>query len=289
VVLYGGAEFAQRDAMYELTPDGWNLLCDNCLGAANAVGAGGRDQGGFAYDPRADRFLLFGGADPSANLSNDLWEYAGGAWGFDGAAPVTPRTLAQLVFDPVLGGMRLLGGYDADGPKSDVWTFVNGSWSQEPDSPPALFSGEGTEATYDADHDRVLALAERPGDVDSDEVWQHTADGWSLLCESCTGAPRHAASIVHLADYDQTFIIGGASDSDPTLNGTWVLVGDHFERLDTFNDIDVRWNAGVVYDPSRDVVVLYGGYGCGNGDGPPRPPPAACSELWELVRDEPTQ
>jgi hypothetical protein len=126
----------------------------------------------------------------------------------------------------------------------------------------------------------VVVLADAAGNGDlPDEVWQRDRDGWSRLCIGCTGIPRTAAALVHVAAYDQTFLVGGSAGAAPDPLGTWVRVGDHFERYETRADLPGRTHAGVIYDPGRDVVVLYGGFGddCSFD--------AICDETWELVRD----
>jgi hypothetical protein len=279
VVLYGGADVdKQYDAMWELTETGWEKLCEPCLAVANPIGTEGMLEPGFAYDPARDVIVMFGGEGPgSPDFRNDVWELAGGSWRYDGPAAPMPRTAAQLVYDPILGGMRMLGGYNGNAIE-ETWTFVDGTWALDDDAPQAAMTAESTEATYDADRDRVLVL-EDSANTPADALWVHDAPGWRMLCEPCTtdSTPRVRASLVHIAGYDQTFLIGGENPDIPGLAGTWVLVDDRFEPYTTLGDLPPRADAGVVYDPSRDVVVLYGGWGDSATD--------IRGETWELVRD----
>jgi hypothetical protein len=280
VLLYGGGTTDQQfDAMYALGPDGWTRLCDNCLGAVDPAGAGGCFRSGFAYDSTADRIVLFGGEGPGIGAYRDgLWQYRGDAWTFAGHGVPSPRTITQLVDDPGLGGLRLLGGYDP-GALADSWTLVGSTWVEDPTPPDTFMTADGMEATFDADRDSALVLADAGGNGNLDEVWQHDGAGWSRLCEGCTGMPRTAASLVHVPVYDQTFLIGGSGGTGPDPVGTWIRVGNTFERYVTSADLPNRSYTGVIYDPDRDVVVLYGGRGddCTLN--------FVCDETWELVRD----
>jgi hypothetical protein len=257
------------------------MVCDPCLEVANPLGQGGIFEPGFAFDPIRDRFVLFGGEGPNvADFRNDVWEFAGSSWSYLGpAGGPSPRAMAQLVYDPILGGMRMLGGYNANA-IPETWTYVDGAWALDDNTPRASMTAEATESTYDSDHQRVLVLEDSANALSpADGLWVHDASGWQMLCKPCTtdGTPRIDAALVHVSGYDQTFLIGGRNNDIPDLAGTWVLVDDHFEPYMTLGDLPPRVDAGVAYDPVRDVVVLYGGWADSLTD--------IRAETWELARD----
>jgi hypothetical protein len=120
-------------------------------------------------------------------------------------------------------------------------------------------------------------------------MWQHTSTGgWTPLCDGCTGAGRAQVSLVHVPEYDQTFMVGGCDALSVSfcfeyaVAGTLVLVGDHFETYDA-QFPPARLAPGLAYDPSRDVVVMYGGYGYDTD--PDCDSNGNCGGTWELARE----
>jgi hypothetical protein len=149
---------------------------------------------------------------------------------------------------------------------------------------PQLFSG-GQTAAYDPDRGRIVVFGD-DGENNIDAVWTlartasvATPDLWTQLCDGCTGIERGGASLVYLPDFDQTFLFGGRTTSNTTVPGTW-LVEPSSKQIDDAN-LPARENVGAVYDPSRDVVVIYGGDAADGDDCQGLP----CAETWELIRD----
>lgn len=293
VLLYGGRYLdVISDAMYELEPDaGWQLVCDPCLGAADPVGEGGRSQPAFVYDPHVGAMILYGGSTgygaETLAYHGEVWELHGNAWRLvpvSGNAP-SERNMAQMVHDPDRDALWLLGGYTGSSPVGDVYTLTNRLWAEEQSpgtssEPIALASGS-IASFYEPERKRIVVLADGNG-PGWDELWQHTTGfGWTRICEDCVGSTHHDAALIHVPEYDQTFLIGGFDDQHQDIAGTKILVGDHFEVFDA-NQPPARSAIGAAYDPHRDVVVTYGGSGPTGGDCTSN---NVCGGTWELRRD----
>jgi hypothetical protein len=293
VLLYGGHQLGApaTDSMFELDPEsGWKLVCTTCLEQASPIGAGGRASPALVYDPLGDRVLLFGGDHFVTDVFNDLWALSGDTWSLvptTGTAIPTPRTFDQMVFDPTQQKLWLLGGYAMSNPRSDSYFLdAQNTWSKAPiPNMDVVISSPGVDSVYDPQRDRVLLLEN--ANVPSSELWQYAANEWQLVAAHASATDRQEAVMVHLPDYDQTFLIGGFRDMDDTdlIAGTEVLVGDHFETFDASLP-PARSAPGIAYDASRDVVVMYGGHGLPDGTtAPDCNGNHDCQGTWELRRD----
>ncbi len=290
VLMYGGNdEFSNAsDALWQLETAGWSEICQQCTN-------GGINDSAVAYDAASDRIVIFGGTPDFSSFENDVYVLDGDSTTFQ---PLTTtnapsgRAGAQLVFDPDLNELFMFGGYVANAKSSDdVYTLVGTTWTQiTPPSPNGQGSGGIADGTpivaYDHEHARFVALADPDGQLRSQTWLYDPADAaWpgAPACVTCF-AERTAAAIVHIPDYDQTFVIGGFGDGPTSpigLTDTEVVnaVEAPFE-FDSVATMPVRRGAfGAVYDPTRDVVVTYGGS--------PDVVTPTTSDTWELVRATP--
>lgn len=123
--------------------------------------------GDLAFDERDGYLLQFGGykLSPSGTevLENHTWTFANDSWreaNSTGLAP-TPRLAASMDYDPQLGGLILVGGWEnmSGGTSSanltygnDTWEYSGGNWTNisvivGPQGPPRVPSSA---MTYDA-------------------------------------------------------------------------------------------------------------------------------------------
>jgi hypothetical protein len=97
--------------------------------------APGRDDPGWIFDTRADRFLLFGGRISSNTYTNSTWayDYANGTW--TDITPVvgpSPREGADMVYDSRADRAVLFGGTSVfPAVLNDTWVFdyANRTWT----------------------------------------------------------------------------------------------------------------------------------------------------------------
>ncbi len=100
-----------------------------------------RGDGMFVYDSSADVFLLFGGwhenADGSYVRLGDTWRYSLSVdtWErLDPAVSPSPRSDAEVAYDPAAGALLLVGGFNGTAYLGDVWSFfpANDTWVPRP-------------------------------------------------------------------------------------------------------------------------------------------------------------
>ncbi len=295
VLLYGGTDHEgdPHDAMWQLDATGWTPLCGATSGmCTDGVGV---ISPAIGYDEAADRIVMFGGQAANGERVQTMWILEGDAPAFTQVQPSnapTARAGAQLVYDPPRGAMLLFGGYD-NVSFDDVYelddkafTMVTPLSMSSGDGPGGVASGAPIVA-FDSDRSRFLALADFNTNGTNAEAWSyHPETGWDQTpaddCTSCFSPARTGAALVHLPGYDQTFVINGLT----TQNDGFEQALDDTQALDdsapelTFDAFDTASTAptprsvlAAIYDPTRDVVVTFGGI-----DQDTNP----LDELWEL-------
>src|SRR5262249_51206902 len=156
--------------------------------------------------PANGRLVLYGGdfADSGPWESRD-----GATWtelATAGPAP-TPRDETQMVFDPTRNALWLLGGYYNGSPVSDVQLLTGNTWSLGPAHDDTFVTdAPGQPSIYDPQRERVIVLEDGNGTYDRALQYDAT-DGWRPLCDPCSGSERKSTSMVHVPEYDQTFLI----------------------------------------------------------------------------------
>jgi hypothetical protein len=276
VVMYEPA----AGIVYALDPNAkrWTAIC-----GANAPTAH-YTYAGFAYDPVLDRYVLAGGITDRKVFATAVADAAecdpaSDAWTSNPLPK--PRALGYMLYDPH-HGLRLFGGDDdtVTGQDSVFELDATNVWHEvTPTNNTRTLAATGATATYVAETDQIVMLRQDTGmqGIDYDELWAMgaTSDGWTLLCMACTGQPRDDASIVAVPGGDQYILNGYHDNGGAEIAGTWIRAADGRSAVVDAANITARDTEGAVYDPDRDVIVVYGGngVGCGNND---------CDDTWEL-------
>ena len=274
IVMYGGDVNTITSAgMWELTGAGWNVLCDPCA-------PGPRYSHALAYDAIRDRVILFGGLDDGNNPLNDVWEWDGTTWSLrttTGTPPTVRDRASAMVID---GSLYVVGGAPNNVPTDELFTLSStGTWSQPGAAGSRVVANYGMPIAYDAVAHQLYAFADdgdRTGALKRDELyrWDVAAGGpWTTVCTACSGLPRNSVSIVFDPDLGLLWMFTGFDGNE--IKGTWQLQSNAWQPFDAQLP-PARDSVGVAYDPSRHVIVMYGGNGnsCGGGN---------CAETWELV------
>lgn len=229
----------QRDVMLEVAGDSTATDTTVPRGPA-AVGDGvwqrlgppnARYLHAAVYDPLRDRMLVFGGYSKEDYLTNDVWALSLGptpAWTLldpTGMRP-SPRHLTSAIYDPVRDRLVVFGGQEGSATAylGDVW---------------------------------ALSLAETPA--------------WSQVVPVGVGPSSRARhSAVYDPVRDRMIVFGGyhagyrGAGAGP-LNDVWAL---SLSDAPTWTPIapigsgpSARYGQSAVYDPTRDRVLVFGGFG----------------------------
>ncbi|MEZ4368814.1 MAG: hypothetical protein R2939_21425 [Kofleriaceae bacterium] len=219
----------------------------------------------MAYDPIRDRVVVFGGQrnHVSTKLDTTL-EWDGFGWHLrtDLAVAPAPRDGAAMAYDPAREVIVLHGGALGNGATPDeTWEYDGVAWTQAVGTGPG--GRHGATLTYDAGR-RTLVLVggiDRTGTIPT-TTWERDANGvWSEA--AVTGTPP--ARYEHAAAYDpagsgRLVVFGGLDASDARRAETWALAGGAWSQLTVAGTPTARNRAAMAYDPTRNRVVLHGGF-----------------------------
>jgi hypothetical protein len=229
---------------------------------------------GIAWDEGRDVLVRYGGIPlPEQSCAAETWEWdASAGWVQRDAEPPPACDHARLAFDPGHAITLLVGGGDEDHDLTPgTWTWDGETWEQlavdGPEPEPRAHFG----LVYDAAHAQTLLFGGYDGSRVFDDLWSWDGVAWRQLDLAGPTARSHHGMAV---SPDGLLVFGGATGSSTftsLTNETWLLTDGRWQ-LQAAQAPSPRGLPALGYDPARDVMVLYGGFG---------PDGAPLSDLWE--------
>lgn len=230
-----------------------------------------RSGGGMAYDPISDRIIMFGG-DGRTNLLGDTWAWTGTDW-----EQLTPssspglRGIPYMATDEANGSIVLFGGQTPTGPTNETWLWDGSSWIlQTPLSSPSP-RAFGQMAYDPANRNLVMFGGNSAGGFLND-TW--TWDGVNWTQKITTNVPNIRMAYGLAYDGAHIILFGGEilGSGGRMTDDTWFWSGTDWSQqpLTTSN----RGHVAMVYDPTRDQLLSFGGYG--------GVPTSIINETWTL-------
>jgi hypothetical protein len=229
------------------------------------------------YDPVRRRMIVFGGTELYGYLNDVSALSLAGTRAWTELAPrPRAREYSSAIHDPVRDRMVVFGGDNYD-ILNDVWELPlagTPAWTAltPTGTPPSGRTGHS--AIYDPVQDRMVAFGGYQGHYDFDDVWALSLTGtpaWTVLVP--TGALPVRRSY-HSAIYDpvrdrMVVFGGGLGDYGPGYNDVWALSlagTPAWTQLTPTGALPcVRYLHSAIYDPVRDRMVVFGGYGSPGG------------------------
>lgn len=297
MIIFAGTSsfsYSQRFA----NDDVWRLLPSASLVgvqswvASNPTGSPPAARWGHlaGYDPGSNRMIVFGGETVSLGnyiYLNDVWilTNANGngepsAWVGGGSGGPTGRLYTAGAYDPISNTLMIYGGQTSGGKLADYWVLshANGlggtaTWTYFSPLGGGPGPRDGQTAVYDAaSNELILFGGSNNQSVYFNDTWVlKNANGmagtpvWQELFP--TGGPppdRAYSSAIYDPVSNAMTIFGGAYG----LNDTWFLAHANgtggTPAWSTFShslsdDPHVRDSHTAVYDPSSNVMIIYGG------------------------------
>jgi hypothetical protein len=242
----------------------WELLTDD--GPPAAVVAG------VTYDTHREVLVRYGGLTlGDDDCLPETWEWASDdGWRLLDAETPPACDHLRLVYDPDRRVTILTGGGDDDGQLiPGTWAWDGAAWTGITDEGPLPRAHFGF--VFDETHGQALLYGGYDGQAVFEDLWSWDGAAWTELGISGPGPRSHAGMA---ADPDGLLLFGGATTTLTfgSLTGeTWYLTDGSWRELEGAGP-SPRGLPAVGYDPGRDVMVLYGGFG---------PDGAALADLWE--------
>jgi hypothetical protein len=257
-------ELASREHVWVWDGDGWDLLSDD--------GPPAHVVTGVAFDEEREVLVRYGGIPlPSQECAAETWEWDGDAWRQVEAAPPGPCDHAKLAYDAGAGVTLLVGGGDAGRTLlAGTWAWDGTTWRRLTAEGPVPRAHHGL--VYDVSHEQVLLYGGYDGTGVFDDLWSWDGTTWRPVALGAGPGPRSHHGLA--VSPEGLLLFGGATGSSTfssLVAETWFLTDGSWRLLDGRGP-SARGLPALGYDPTREVFVLYGGFG---------PDGAALADTWE--------
>jgi hypothetical protein len=254
-VLFGGNEYSANFG------DTWKFVNDKWTNITTTPSPSVRSFASMAYDAHDGYVVLFGGGGASGNLLADTWKFVGGVWkNITPSVSPSPRDGAGMAYDTDLGELVLFGGQGSSALLNDTWTFRAGSWSQllPHTSPPARRSAG---MTFDSTDSHILLFGGLGSAGDLSDTWSFSGGQWTQHTPTVHPSARVAASLTFDSGLGYVVLFGGRNDTTGNVLGdSWKFVGGVWTLLHPSYSPTPRQGASMVYDPSIESDLLFGGW-----------------------------
>lgn len=272
-----------------------------------------RTRAHLIYHPQLKALLLIDGyCVPTDSTRNDAWSWDGNIWRKIKAFGPGPRIVNAAAIDKKTGDVWTSGGWGAKGideKKGDFWKFSGTTWSAvstpqrgtrdhhkmvyadhldamvmyggftenfSPDTvtwiikgekfSPMLIPGPGPRGnfgfTYDPTRKKVVLIGGKMA-PDPADLWEFDGKSWQSFRIADIGLTT-VHSIIYCDDRKKVLV-------HTTLGETWSWDGGTLDRVAKSGPRS--WGIALGYDPVRQVVAGYGGFGQDM---------TSSSALWEL-------
>lgn len=275
VVLYGGVRYLQNGSLSVLGDQwAWDGSAWNQVTPSHTPGP--RYRSLIAYDRARDRIVLHGGAygTLSGDYNYETWEFDGNDWSLmTGISPPTVALDTSMVYDTTRKMSVTCFGYPNW--SSLTWGWDGQSWQQLGTIGPAwrYYSGMVWHA---ARSDAILYGGLISGGTPTDELRFFDGDTWSLVDSIGPGA-RYNLGLAYDAKNNLVVLMGGLQGtSSPPRGDTWVWDGHAWtEVVPEERGPGIRSRHRLVYDETRQEILLFGGRGDGD---------VSLDDFWRLTR-----
>jgi len=253
ILLFGGAnnERLFKD-LWCLKNSKWKKLSDD--------GPPGCIKSAFAYDVERKCAVLFGGAGDENKPLDETWEWDGVNWKKINIVGPPGRLHPMATYDRKNKVIIIFGGVGSIGLLSDTWAYDGKMWIQKNNDGPknclphALF--------YDEKKEKVIlitlsATSDPNATHVKNEMWEWDGKSWKNLSYGTVFTASGNLQACAGSGYGNIILLDG--DDKLTNNcKTWKFSGNTWTG-DTMQSPSARIGEGLIYDPSRDKTILFGG------------------------------
>jgi Galactose oxidase, central domain len=275
VLLFGGSIY--ENGRYTFYNDLWSFA-DGEWTEINVPGTkpSGRFNIPMVYLPDTNQIFIFGGFS-STDRIGDTWIYdiAGNQWTRLSTDANPPRRSdVAIAYDEEHNVVVMFGGYGLnDNILDDTWVFDFSlmNWVEmSPQNKP--LNQYGGHMEYDSmngvllmypGHWEIISNGELIRHGYGDEIWiyNYAVNDWIELETTPNPMGRYWFNLAYDTKTGELVLFGGSIGGDNQLSDTWLYdyASNSWRQIATDTKPPVRANSYMVYDESRDTVVLFGG------------------------------
>jgi len=221
----------------------------------------------MAYDSRADRMIVFGGASQGAFVG-DTWAYDFNTNVWANLNPTispSPRSGHAMAYDSQADRPIVFGGGTQGGFVSDTWAydFNTNVW--------ANLSSLGHPSArilhsmvYDSLSARTVIFGGYASDVHwTNQTWAYAyfTNTWTNLTPAASPSPRVSHAMAYNVRSDRTILFGGDISVLTGNNETWSydLDANVWTEMHPTTSPPARAEHAMVYDTRADRILMFGG------------------------------
>jgi N-acetylneuraminic acid mutarotase len=226
----------------------------------------------MAYDSGSNRIILFGGLrDYSRKPAlKDNWVFEAETNTWTRMASALSLGLGAMDYDPI--GDRIvfyLGSNAAYEMRKETWSYdlKSDTWTnlEPPEVPIGRFY---TSMVYDSESRRMILFGGQNNEESGyyNDTWAYDPENntWKELTPKTSPSARAGAAIAYLPILDRVILFGGSGgfrNTAPFYNDTWLYDynSNRWELLEPVESPPSRGFSAMVYVPSMDRIILYGG------------------------------
>ena len=233
----------------------------------------GRSGIDLAYDRQRQQTVMFGGSDANQEFLAETWTFDGAHWQSRGVAPnVAGRNQAALAYVGSIGRTLMFGGNtESAGVIDELWSWDGSQWLGMGNAAPRPAARSGHDMVWHEARNRVVLFGGQGGPFVLDDTWEYDpiAQSWQPITTPVAPAARNFAKMVYDRQRERVVLFGGAGPAG-VFDDTWVYstpVGGWTQAAAPTRP-QGRWGHAMEYDPQRNRVVVFGGFGyvpCGSG------------------------
>lgn len=207
--------------------------------------------------------------------TSDTFEWDGTAWTkfdiTDTRKKPTPRRFSSMVYDETLKKTVLFGGFNDPAYLNETWLWDGTSWTKITKNPPTLRSLQSM--WFDPNLKKTVVYG-GIGRLTSDDritrysdTWTFDGASWTELKPPVTPGTRYGAQVAVDPRTKRVVLFGGLRlDTNGTVqtqvyaSDTWEFDGTTWKQMTPSTVPPPRENGAMAYDPSLNVVTMFGGY-----------------------------
>jgi PASTA domain len=221
-------------------------------------------NGTLAYEPPAERLLLFGGVGKDEE-GHEMRFNQSGTWDGSDWADLSPavsppaKYASSIAYDDATGEVVLFNE------SGETWTWDGSAWA---DATPALASESPSprlypQIAYDAATEQLLLFSGETGYFTyAEDTWEWDGTSWTELTPAHSPLKRAGGAMAYDAATEQLLLFGGLTINRgvPTnLSDTWAWTGTDWEAKASATSPSARANGSMAYDAAAERLILFGG------------------------------
>ena len=251
-IMFGGRDNnAIYSNTYQYTPIGWNQIA-----TPNSPPA--RFWSAMAYDDHRQRMVFFGGQTNSTTFG-DTWEFDGATWTLVSTVH-SPGAQSQtsIIYDSCRQKTVL---FDTQG---RTWEYDGTDWTRVSTSASPSARSLAA-AVFDAGHCRTLLFGGEPNTGSPNalfDTWSYDGINWTQFNNAPPPPGRWGHAMAFDTSRGRIVLFGGYGPAYPggtDMNDTWEFDGTNWVQVFPQASPPSLAQAGMLYDQSRDRIVLFGG------------------------------